>query len=576
MFWMASCDDDDEIVDLDAPIVTAPSATSVQVGNSTTLDFSVAAAAGYASSTVSATGGTATIAAEPNSGDTQGTVTVEFTANTTAGAGSVVLIVTDGEGDTDDATAVINVSASAVPVISGIPASASVVAENQLGPVDATIDMDDVPGTLTITKDGEAFATVDITADDQVVPFTYTPTIDESGSDITFEFTATDSDGDTDVATHVLNVEIPNIPVKVIDFNIASDYIFHADSIYELAGRITVLDGATLTINAGTVIKGQPGTGANSSALLIARGGVLNANGEANAPIIMTSTSDDIIPGQIISPNLDPDVNGLWGGLIVLGNAPIAASASEVQIEGIPSTDTNGLYGGSDAADNSGSISYLSLRHGGTNIGAGNEINGISLGGVGTGTTISHVEVVANQDDGIEWFGGTVDVSNALVWNAGDDALDTDQDWVGTCDNFIIVTPQGSAFELDGPEGGNQATGVHTFSNGTVYAGDDIDDLVDWDDNTNAELQNVYFFGWSTTYTDGISSYGGDGNGVNSGWEYTLTSGGNTAADIFTGVPTGILTEVSGPGAATVGADVSEFDSWSWASVSAALSGLGL
>ena len=114
---------------------------------------------------------------------------------------------------------------------------------------------------------------------------------------------------------------------------------------------------------------------------------------------------------------------------------------SEVQIEGIPSSDANGLYGGNNDEDNSGVMTYISIRHGGANIGEGNEINGLTLGCVGSGTVISNIEVVANQDDGIEWFGGTVNVSNAVVWNAGDDAIDTDQAWAGTLDNFVVVTP---------------------------------------------------------------------------------------------------------------------------------------
>ena len=139
--------------------------------------------------------------------------------------------------------------------------------------------------------------------------------------------------------------------------------------------------------------------------------------------------------------------------MIVLGNAPISADAASVQIEGIPPSDQNGFYGGSDAADNSGSIKYISIRHGGANIGEGNEINGLTLGGVGSGTTIENIEIVSNQDDGIEWFGGAVSVKNVVVWNTGDDAIDTDQAWSGTLDNFAIVNPGDECFELDGGEG---------------------------------------------------------------------------------------------------------------------------
>ncbi|MCF8295681.1 MAG: hypothetical protein K9I34_06420 [Bacteroidales bacterium] len=292
----------------------------------------------------------------------------------------------------------------------------------------------------------------------------------------------------------------------VVTENITSNTTWYSDSIYQLGGRITVVNGATLTIEAGTVIKGEAGTGSNATALLIARGGKLMAEGTAAKPIIFTSVADEITPedieaGNYNSPNLDADVNGLWGGLIVLGKAKISASSesadvSEVQIEGIPTSDANGLYGGTEDADNSGVLKYISIRHGGTNIGSGNEINGLTLGGVGSGTVIENIEVVANQDDGIEWFGGTVNVKNVIVWNAGDDAIDTDQSWGGTLDNFIVLTPIGHCFELDGPEG-TYANG-HTIKNGTIVASDDAlgtvsVDLINVDDNSRVALQNLYF-----------------------------------------------------------------------------------
>ena len=203
----------------------------------------------------------------------------------------------------------------------------------------------------------------------------------------------------------------------LITTNISVNTVWTADNVYELGGRITVLNGVTLFIEPGTIIKGQVGTGANASALLIARGGKLVATGTPTLPIIFTSIADEITPEQVaggnfISPNLDPQTSGLWGGLIVLGNAPISASANEIQIEGIPTTDANGLYGGNNPADNSGIIKYVSIRHGGANIGNGNEINGLTLGGVGSGTVVENIEIIGNQDDGVEFFGGTVNVSN--------------------------------------------------------------------------------------------------------------------------------------------------------------------
>lgn len=289
----------------------------------------------------------------------------------------------------------------------------------------------------------------------------------------------------------------------VVTQNITSNTTWENDKIYQLGGRITVVDGVTLTIEAGTVIKGEAGTGSNATALLIARGGKLNAVGTATSPIIFTSVADEITPediaaGNFGSPNLDPDINGLWGGVIVLGRAPISVSgdATELQIEGIPTSDPNGLYGGNIANDNSGTLKYISIRHGGTNIGSGNEINGLTLGGVGSGTVIENIEIVSNQDDAIEFFGGTVNVTNLMSWNVGDDGIDTDQSWAGTIDNFMVITPAGHCFELDGPEGTMEAG--HVIKNGTVIAYDatserESEDLINVDDNSIVELNNINF-----------------------------------------------------------------------------------
>lgn len=295
-------------------------------------------------------------------------------------------------------------------------------------------------------------------------------------------------------------------PTAKITANITENTTWKSGNVYILGGRITVMSGVTLTIEPGVIVKGEAGTGANATALLVARGAKIMAEGTAAKPIIFTSVADEIMPeditaGNFGSPNLDPDINGLWGGLMVLGKAPISASnesgdVSEVQIEGIPTSDLNGLYGGNVPNDNSGVIKYVSIRHGGTNIGSGNEINGLTLGGVGSGTIIENIEVVANQDDGIEWFGGSVNVKNAVVWNAGDDAIDTDQSWSGTLDNFVVIAPGNHNFELDGPEGSMKAG--HTIQNGTVVANDPSasrvsSDLINLDDNSMVSLKNIWF-----------------------------------------------------------------------------------
>ena len=293
---------------------------------------------------------------------------------------------------------------------------------------------------------------------------------------------------------------------KLVSTNIKTNTTWYSDTVYQLTGRISVEDGATLTIQPGTIIKGEAGTGANATALLIARGGKLMAEGTPSAPIIFTSVADeisqsDIAAGNFASPNLDPTINGLWGGVIILGKARISASntagdVSSVQIEGIPTSDPNGLYGGTDDNDNSGVISHISIRHGGANIGSGNEINGLTLGGVGQMTSINNVEVVANQDDGIEFFGGTVNVSYAVVWNCGDDAIDTDQSWGGELNNFVVISPADHCFELDGPEG-SYAAG-HLIQNGDIYVGTGKD-LINVDNNSIVDLKHLYFTDIPTT-----------------------------------------------------------------------------
>jgi hypothetical protein len=311
----------------------------------------------------------------------------------------------------------------------------------------------------------------------------------------------TDSQGQKSSATYLITIG-GEVKEFTLTTNISTDATWETGKTYILGGRITVTSGVTLTIQPGVIIKGRAGIGANATALLIARGAKLNANGTAALPIIFTSVADqlspeDIAAGKVISPNLAPTINGLWGGVIILGKAKISASnasgdVSEAQIEGIPTSDQNGLYGGTDDADNSGSIQYVSIRHGGANIGNGNEINGLTLGGVGSGTVIENIEIVANQDDGIEFFGGSVSLKNVVSWNVGDDGIDTDQSWSGTLDNFAVITPEDHIFELDGPEG-TYAAG-HKITNGWVNA-TNAGDLINVDANSIVDLKSIYFKG---------------------------------------------------------------------------------
>ena len=195
------------------------------------------------------------------------------------------------------------------------------------------------------------------------------------------------------------------------------------DNIYILDGFVFVNDGDVLNIEPGTVIKGRSGSGADASALIVARGGVIHAIGTQESPIIFTFESD------ALDGSTPFNVRGQWGGVILLGSAQLNSSPGETQIEGIPDNESRGRYGGIDNMDSSGSISYVSIRHGGTDIGAGNEINGLTLGGVGAGTTLVYIEVISNADDGIEFFGGTASMKHVVTAFCGDDSFDYDEGW---------------------------------------------------------------------------------------------------------------------------------------------------
>ncbi len=369
---------------------------------------------------------------------------------------------------------------------------------------------------------------------------------------------------------------------------ITSDETWTSDKVYVLSGRVVVGAGATLTIEPGTIIKAEGGREANASVLIVARDAKIMANGTADNPIIFTSKLDEIQPGMIESPNLDESFAGLWGGLIVLGNAQISAKDGddETQIEGIPANDANGLYGGSNNADNSGSLTYVSIRHGGTLIGDGNEINGLTLGGVGSGTVISHIEVVSNLDDGIECFGGSVNVSNALVWAQGDDAFDIDQSYSGTISNFVGIADENSdhALEIDGPEGTYVAG--FTMTNGTLigYNDDGVDggEYADFRDGARGTISNLYFRNFSEDSDFELDDDETSTNATNGDLSFSniqvnvshLTGGNQLVEDIFvdksdngsfTNFNSSIVTSPSG-----AGANNSEFSGWTLAAISGA------
>jgi len=217
----------------------------------------------------------------------------------------------------------------------------------------------------------------------------------------------------------------PGTSANVIEVSgdIASDMVWKADKKYLLKGFVYVTQGATLTIEPGTIIRGDK---QSKGTLTVTRGSKINAEGTVNKPIVFTSAAD---PGA--------RREGDWGGVILLGKAPINPSGGEAKIEG-GLTATNGgnersytWYGGQDANDNSGVLKYVRIEFAGIAFTPDNEINGLTMGGVGAGTKISFVQVYRSGDDAFEWFGGTVNCDHLIASNTWDDDFDTDFGYSG-------------------------------------------------------------------------------------------------------------------------------------------------
>ncbi len=227
-----------------------------------------------------------------------------------------------------------------------------------------------------------------------------------------------------------------------------------AKGTYTLKGWVYIADGAELTIPAGTVIKGDKET---MAALIVERGGKLHATGTAAQPIVFTSEQD---PGSRRP--------GDWGGIIICGKA--RNNQTEMQIEGGPRTK----HGGSDDSDDSGELQYVRIEFAGYPFEKDKEINGLTLGSVGSGTTIDHVQVSYCNDDSFEWFGGSVNVKYIIAYRGWDDEFDTDNGFSGNVqyglairDSRIADTSQSNGFESDNNASVSAATPytTATFSN---------------------------------------------------------------------------------------------------------------
>jgi len=395
--------------------------------------------------------------------------------------------------------------------------------------------------------------------------------------------TVTDAKDKSSTVSATINVTTDPAPVNYTGF--VTTQTWKADRIHILNNKVVVKSGNTLTIEAGAIVKGSTGTGSLASALVVERGGKLIAEGTADKPIVFTGTSDNIKIGEKMGTNLTVDDAGLWGGILILGKAKISASDSEgkdineTQIEGIPASDTYGLYGGSDDTDNSGTLKYVSIRHGGALIGEGNEINGLTLGGVGSGTKISYVEVVSNKDDGIEFFGGAVDCDYCLTTAHDDDGIDIDQSYSGKITNALVVQGAGSdhALEIDGPEGSMVAGYTLDVVTLIGIGGTAKSEIADFRKKAVGSNKNIYASNFPPAGDGDISlSSGSDGTYAANTltfdkWEVKLNAADSDILNICPeiGGTRTMLNNASGSPAitavttATVGTDLSGFD-WTW------------
>jgi len=239
----------------------------------------------------------------------------------------------------------------------------------------------------------------------------------------------------------------PRVTVTDISINAGQNVNWTNDNVYMLDGFVYVEDGATLNIQQGTVIKAleSPSNGTDvASALIISRGAKINAEGSAEAPIIFTTEYDSVTLKddgvEDILDFTDKSERGYWGGLVVLGKAELNI-ADEKNVEGLPEDQPNkrSWYGGDNDEDDSGVLRFISIRYTGITIEANKELQGLTLGCVGSGTIIEYVESWCSDDDGFEFFGGTVNTRYLISAFNTDDSFDFDQGFRGNHQFWFVI-----------------------------------------------------------------------------------------------------------------------------------------
>jgi hypothetical protein len=275
-------------------------------------------------------------------------------------------------------------------------------------------------------------------------------------------FTACEKD---DENTNVFQVVADNFHGEIPD---GDNITLSASQTYVLSGTLIVKSGAVLNIPAGTVIKCAKGY---SQYILVERGGKIVAEGTAAKPVKFTS--NEAAPAA-----------GDWGGIIINGYAPISGATAGT--ESACEMDNNFKYGGTNAADNSGVLKYVIIEYAGARSSSDIEHNGLTLDAVGNGTVIENILVKNSADDAIEFFGGSVNVTNLLALSPDDDMFDCTQGWIGKLKNAYGVWESGYAsgesdprgVEADGNLDGNGADHVNqsdftmeniTIANNSTY-----------------------------------------------------------------------------------------------------------
>lgn len=236
--------------------------------------------------------------------------------------------------------------------------------------------------------------------------------------------------------------------VVTVSGEITTNTTWTKNNIYLLNGFVYVEDGATLTIEAGTLIKGDK---ASKGTLIITKTGTIQAAGTECEPIVFTSNEP-----------AGSRTYGDWGGIIILGEAPINVPGGSAVIEGgVDTPEGDAAYGGANPADNSGTLTYVRIEFPGIPFLPGNEINGLTMGGVGSGTTINHIQISYSGDDSFEWFGGRVNTKYLIAYRGFDDDFDTDFGYRGK-NQFGYALRDPNVADVSGSNGfeqDNDATG---------------------------------------------------------------------------------------------------------------------